>query len=124
MNVCIPIAEDRGLESPVAGHFGSTPFFMIVDTASGACRAIVNGNRHHGPGPCNPLVSLVGEPLDCVVVGAIGPGALDKLRALGIPVRASGHTTVAEVLEALKADALPVVDVAGPCANHAHDHGH
>ena len=34
MNLCIPITEDQGLQSPVSGHFGSAPYFMIVDTGS------------------------------------------------------------------------------------------
>ena len=31
VNICIPVTADRGLESPVSGHFGSAPIFMLVD---------------------------------------------------------------------------------------------
>ncbi len=34
MNICIPVNEDKGLQSPVCAHFGSAPAFMIVDTES------------------------------------------------------------------------------------------
>ena len=42
MQICIPVVEDKGLQSRVSAHFGSAPAFMIVDTESGACRAIAN----------------------------------------------------------------------------------
>ena len=74
MNICIPVNADEGLASPVCAHFGSAPFFMIIDTASGACRALPNGNQHHAHGMCQPLAALAGENLDAIVVGGIGMG--------------------------------------------------
>ena len=31
MKVHIPIAEGRGMESPICGHFGSAPAFLLVE---------------------------------------------------------------------------------------------
>ena len=42
MNVCIPVDEERGLDSPVCGHFGSAPFYLIVNADSGDCHAVPN----------------------------------------------------------------------------------
>lgn len=42
MNLCIPVTQDLGLQSPVCMHFGSAPLFLIVDTDSGATETIVN----------------------------------------------------------------------------------
>ena len=64
MHVGIPIDEDRGLESRVCQHFGSASLFMIVDTDSGACRAVRNENAHHAHGTCQPPLALRGEGLD------------------------------------------------------------
>ncbi|HEY3359222.1 MAG TPA: NifB/NifX family molybdenum-iron cluster-binding protein [Polyangia bacterium] len=124
MNICIPVNADQGLDSPVCAHFGSAPLFMMVDFATGACRAIVNANQHHGHGMCQPLAALAGEQLDAMVVGGIGMGALNKLRAARVQVFLSGHATVAETLAALKAGTLREVTPATACAHHGHDAGH
>lgn len=123
MQVCVPIEEDRGLESPVCAHFGAAPAFMIVDTDTGSCRTIVNSNQHHGHGMCAPLASLQGEQIDGMVVGGIGMGALRKLEAASIRVYLASHPTVGETLEAFKAGTLRPVDPAMACAQHGHGHG-
>jgi predicted Fe-Mo cluster-binding NifX family protein len=118
MNICIPITEDKGLQSPLSPHFGSAPMFMIVDTVSGSCRAILNHNSHHGHGMCQPLASLAGEKLDGMVVGGIGMGALDKLEGRGIQAFLAEHPTVAETIEAFKAGRLRRVTPKTACAGH------
>jgi len=126
MNICIPITDDEGLESPVCAHFGSAPAFLIVDTESGVCRAVANANQHHGHGMCSPLASLQGERIDAMVVGGIGAGAMGKLAAAGIPVHLAAHATVRETVDAFRAGALPVMDPDFACAHHGHGehHGH
>ena len=121
MQICIPVIEDRGLESRVSGHFGSAPAFMIVDTESLVCRAIGNNNQHHAHGRCQPLAALAGEEVDGIVVGGIGMGALMKLQAAGITVFRAEHPTVAEAVCAYKDGRLQPVAHDGACAAH---HGH
>ena len=123
MNICIPVNADEGLASPVCAHFGSAPFFMIVDTESGACRALPNRNQHHAHGICQPLAALAGEQLDAIVVGGIGMGALNKLLAGGLRVYQAQHPTVEMTLAALKADQLPGMTPAGACGHHGQGHG-
>jgi len=120
MNICIPITNDEGLESPVCAHFGSAPAFLVVDTESGVCRAIPNANQHHGHGMCSPLASLQGERIDAMVVGGIGAGAMGKLAVAGIPVHVAAHATVRETVDALLAGALPVMGTDLACAHHGH----
>jgi predicted Fe-Mo cluster-binding NifX family protein len=122
MQVCVPIDEDRGLESHVCAHFGSAPAFMIVDTETSTCRAIVNANQHHGHGMCAPLASLEGEQLDGMVVGGIGMGALRKLEAANIRVYLAAHPTVGETVAAFKAGTLRAVEPGMACAHHGHGH--
>ena len=122
MNICIPVDEDHGIKSPVCAHFGSAPLFMIVDTDSGACRAIQNNNQHHGHGMCMPLQSIQGEQIDGMVVGGIGMGALSKLSAANIRVYVSSHATVGEVVAAFKAGSLKPMQPGMACAHHGHGH--
>jgi predicted Fe-Mo cluster-binding NifX family protein len=122
MNICIPVNEDLGLASTVCAHFGSAPHFMIVDTESGACRAIPNTNQHHGHGMCAPLAALQGERIDAMVVGGIGMGALSKLMAAGTQVFLSEQSTVEETVNAHKAGTLRPVTPQTACGQH-HGHG-
>lgn len=125
MNLCIPVTEDRGLASPVCAHFGSAPLFLIVDVATGGCRAVPNRNLHHDHGMCRPLSSLAGEDLDGIVVGGIGRGALGKLQAAGIRVYLAESPTVEAAVAAFTAGTLREVTPAQACAHHGSGpHGH
>lgn len=120
MQICVPVLEDNGLESHVSAHFGSAPAFMIVDTDSGACRAIPNRNSHHAHGMCQPLAAIAGETIDGIVVGGIGMGALMKLQAAGIEVFLAEQATVGETVTAFKAGALRPVSPESACGGHHH----
>jgi len=125
MNICIPIDENKGLQSQVCAHFGSAPVFLIVDTDNGTCRAIPNKNQHHDHGMCTPLASLEGEAIDGMVVGGIGMGALNKLMMAGIRVFLSEHPTVQETVAAFKAGTLKPMQPGMACGHHGHGpHGH
>jgi predicted Fe-Mo cluster-binding NifX family protein len=121
MQICIPVIEDRGIDSRVSAHFGSAPAFMIVDTDSGTCRLIDNNNLHHAHGMCQPLAALAGETVDGIIVGGIGMGALMKLQAAGIAVFRAEHPRVAETIAAFKNGSLQPVGGDEACAAH---HGH
>jgi predicted Fe-Mo cluster-binding NifX family protein len=122
MQICIPVLDDRGLDSQVCAHFGSAPGFMIVDTESRHCRVIGNRNQHHAHGMCQPLAALAGETVDGIVVGGIGMGALMKLQAAGITVYRAVHPTVGETLAAFTAGSLAPVDRNEACGGHGHHH--
>ncbi len=125
MNICIPVTRDNGIRSPVSLHFGSAPIFMVVDTETGSCRAINNGNLHHDHGMCQPLAQLAGERLDAIVVGGIGMGALGKLKTANICVYFAEHPTVEETVAAFKTGTLREVTPATACAQHGNGpHGH
>ena len=120
MKVCIPISEDRGMESPVCGHFGSAPAFLLVDTETQAHRVFTNTNAHHEHGHCAPVSMLSSEQIDAFIVGGIGAGALDRLLATGAEVYRGPQGSAAASIEALARGALPFVDPADTCA---HRHG-
>lgn len=86
MKVGFAVQFDEGLDSIVYDHFGSAPFFIVIDVEEADVATIDNKNLHHAHGACNPIMALDGRHLDAVVVGGIGGGALGKLNALGIRV--------------------------------------
>ncbi len=124
MTLCIPVNEDLGLQSQVCAHFGSAPTFLLVDADTGACRAVVNQNQHHGHGMCTPLASLANETFESIVVGGIGMGAYNKLTAANIHVFISEFETVADTVAAYKAGTLPLMMPGRACAGHGHEHEH
>ncbi len=133
MMICIPVTEDRGLQSPVCAHFGSAPFFMVVDTETRTWRSIPNRNMHHGHGMCQPLASLAGVQIDGMAVGGIGAGALNKLAAADIRVFLADRETVEETVKAWQAGTLREATLDTACSQHGqgihdgrgpHGHGH
>lgn len=122
LNICIPVKEDQGLQSQVYGHFGSAPFFLIVDTETLSIRTIENRDMHHAHGMCQPLAAINNEKLNAIIVGGIGMGALNKLRAAGIKVYMGKQTTVEQVIAEFKAGSLSEVIPQTACTHHGHKH--
>jgi predicted Fe-Mo cluster-binding NifX family protein len=123
MKIAFPVQEDLGLESPVYGHFGSAPLFVVLDSGSGAFQSIGNTDAHHMHGQCQPIQALGGTAVDQVVVGGIGAGALMKLQSLGIKVFRAIEGSVNENLALLKSNQLPEFLVDMTCAGHQGGHG-
>ena len=122
VNVCIPVTEDRGLESPVSGHFGSAPIYLLVDAGTRATRALANARAVHEHGACRPLDALAGERIDAFVVGGIGAGALMKLRGAGIRVFRATAPTAGGCLDAFLANEVEEIGPGGACGRHRHGH--
>lgn len=122
VNICIPVTADRGLESPVSGHFGSAPIFMLVDAETRRAEALTNTRAVHEHGACRPLDALGGHEIDAVVVGGIGAGALMKLQSAGIRVFRAAAPTVAGCLDAFLGNEAEEIGPGGACGRHGHGH--
>ncbi|HOE26217.1 MAG TPA: NifB/NifX family molybdenum-iron cluster-binding protein [bacterium] len=118
MKLFIPVTEEKGLQSPIHGHFGSAPIFLCVDTESKTFETVHNDDKAHAPGACNPLKAIGGRAVDAVVAGGIGMGALTGFRKAGIRVFHAGGGTVADALSALASGGLPELDRQASCAGH------
>ena len=118
MNIAFPVQHDLGIESVVFNHFGSAPFFLIVDSATNAVTPVANRDQHHEHGACNPMRALDGRQVDAVVVGGIGGGALAGLNRMGITVHRARTGTIRENLALLASGALAIIEPQGTCAGH------
>jgi predicted Fe-Mo cluster-binding NifX family protein len=123
MKVCFPVRDTSELDSPVYGHFGSAPAFVLVDTETEALTVLPNVDQHHAHGMCNPVAALAGQTVDAVVVGGIGGGALMKLNMAGITVYKSTGGTIAENLAFLTAGRLPQFQPGQVCGGHTGEGG-
>jgi predicted Fe-Mo cluster-binding NifX family protein len=118
MKIAFPTQFDHGLESAVFGHFGSAGYFLVIDDVSGAVETIVNADRDHLHGQCQPLAALGGIKVDAVVVGGIGGGALQKLLSSGIKVYRAVEGTLNQNLELIRTQRLPEFSFKMTCAGH------
>ncbi|OHD12030.1 MAG: hypothetical protein A2Y34_13720 [Spirochaetes bacterium GWC1_27_15] len=121
MKICIPTENNNGLNSTVYGHFGSAPYFIIYDTNYNKIEVINNMDKNHQHGQCNPLASFVEKPIDVMVTGGIGGGALKKLNANGIKAyRSTKEATVSEVIKNYESNKLVEITLNDTCS---HNHG-
>lgn len=120
MRICIPTRDDGGEAAVIHDHFGSAPFFTLVDTDGGDVTVVANTNSHHAHGTCHPLSQLAGHTLDAIVVRGIGRRALESLQAAGMKAYRPDGATVADTLPALLKGALAEIDVVHACGGHGH----
>ena len=123
MKIAFPVEADNGLDSSVYGHFGTAPCFVIVDAETGDLKGVDNRDAHHLHGQCQPMKALGDNPVDAVIVGGIGGGALSKLQASGIKVFCAVGGNVQTNLELIKNGKLPEFAVAMTCAGHQQGDG-
>lgn len=123
MKVCFPVLKANGLESEVHGHFGSAPFFLVVETDSNNVVTINNTDQHHSHGACSPMKALGNQRVDAVVVGGIGTGALIKLNQSGVRVFQAKALTVIDNINILKTESLPEFSSQNTCGGHGHGKG-
>lgn len=121
MNICIPVTEFKGGQSPVCMHFGSAPGFVIADSETGQLRHLVNEAHQH---MCGSVDRLKDQQVDSIVVGGIGMGALNRLVAAGFQVLRTQPATIEMILAAFKAGQLQAVTLQQTCTSHSgHSHG-
>ena len=94
-------------------------YFLVVDDVSGAVETIVNADRNHLHGQCQPLAALGGKKVDAVVVGGIGGGTLQKLLSSGIKVYRAVEETLNQNLELIRIHHLPEFSFKLTCAGHS-----
>lgn len=123
MKVCFPVEKNEGVESTVYNHFGSAPFFLLVDTAANTIEPVSNADQLHAKGACSPIKALGSQKVDAVVVGGIGGGALGKLNQLGIKVYRAQPGTIAGNLELFTTGELSEYSMHLCCGGHAQGGG-
>jgi len=106
------------MNAKVYGHFGSAPFFTIVDSKSGAIEIVDNANQHHAHGMCQPMNALTGKQVDAVVTGGMGARAVQKLNEGGIKAYRALPGTVADIVSQFNQGGLEEITVSNACSQH------
>ena len=128
MKLCFPTTQNQGMDSQVFEHFGSAPMFLLVDSQTGDIKEQSNRDKGHRHGNCQPLKALAGMPVDAIVVGGIGRGALNGLNQAGLKVFQAHAGTIADNLAQLATEQLRELTPNDVCGGHSgargHNHGH
>jgi predicted Fe-Mo cluster-binding NifX family protein len=115
MRLCIPTADDHGRRGRLSDHFGSAPYFTIVDDASGTVDVIRNGHARHQPGHCDAAKALEGHGIDAVVCLGLGRRALEGLERAGIQVFVTAAADVDGAMEAFRAGRMTPLTAETAC---------
>ena len=119
MRICIPTETNEGKTAKTYGHFGSAPYFTIVDTEKDTVEIINNANQHHSHGMCQPMNALIGKKIDAVVTGGMGGRAVQKLNEGGIKAYRAIQGTVADIVNQFIKGGLEEITVTNACAQHS-----
>lgn len=120
MKICFPALDSNGLDSKMSGHFGSAPFFLVVDSETKAVSPLGNTNQHHAHGQCNPVAAFANAQVDIAVVSGIGAGAISKLGSHNIAVYQGAKPTIGENVDLFNAGALSLLNATHACGGHSH----
>jgi predicted Fe-Mo cluster-binding NifX family protein len=128
MRLCIPTDDDRGLEGRLSLHFGSAPYFTLVESEMGDVRVVTNLHSQHEPGSCHAAEALRGYGVEAVVCRGLGRRAFGRLRTLGLPVFVSEEGEASAAVESFRDGRLPRLTAESAChggrgRGHHHQHG-
>ncbi len=118
MKVCIPTETNEGLKARVYGHFGSAPFFTLVDIEGKGVEVIDNGNQDHAHGQCHPVASLQGREVNAVITGGMGLRAVQMFQNAGIKVFRAETGTVEDVVREIVGGRLKEITLDDACGHH------
>jgi predicted Fe-Mo cluster-binding NifX family protein len=104
--VCIPVADDRGLQAPVARGLDGAEVLLLVDATTLAFRAVSNAPVRRRARGCDPCEALDDVPVDAVIVASIEPDALARLSRRSLSVYGGARGTAATALGDLLAGRL------------------
>jgi len=103
MRICIPTVSDASLAARVCPHFGSAPFFTVVDEATGAVEVVRNTHVEHVHCSCDPAAAVLTLGIGAVVCRGVGWRGLAMLEERGVPVCRTESWSAADALKAFRA---------------------
>ena len=121
MKIAISVTKDNGLESPIAKHFGRSPYFAFAEVEGEQVKAIevlpnpyITGHAH---GQVPAYIQEQGA--NVMLSGGMGQGAIGHFEQHGIKTATGASGTAGETIERyLKGE----LTEAAPCGDHDGDH--
>ncbi|MCC7260816.1 MAG: NifB/NifX family molybdenum-iron cluster-binding protein [Alphaproteobacteria bacterium] len=119
MLIAVSAETNAGLDAPVNGHFGHSPYFTLVEVTDeqiGVAQAIANPHyQQHEPGAIPAFIHAQGA--DVMVTGGMGSRAAGFFQQYGIQTVTGASGSVREAVQAYLGGQISGV---APCHEHAH----
>ena len=117
MKIVIPTDSKKGLDDPVAEHFGRCNTYTFLDE-KGKVIEIIDNTGEHGSGSRLPPKLMKKHKADVLLCKGLGPRALNLCKQLGIDVYVIQAETVKEIFEMWKSKKLKKADFEDVCEEH------
>jgi Uncharacterized conserved protein len=118
MKICMPVLDEKGMDSVVYGHFGSAPFFAVYDTEKKDVSFVNNNESEHEHGQCMPVAALQKIGAEAVLCKGMGMRAANLLFGAGITPYMVDAETILEALKQYEAKNIAVLDANKACQHH------
>lgn len=107
--IIVPLAEEKGLDSRLAEHFGRAPYFALIDLDEkgeiSKVETVLNTGEHLG-GAGHMHDNIMSLKPDAIIVYGMGPRGLSSFQSVGVAVLKANANTVREVITAYKRNEL------------------
>jgi predicted Fe-Mo cluster-binding NifX family protein len=122
MKICIPVETNKGLDSHLDSHFGSSAFFLLYNTQTCDIEIISNHNSKHEHGMCNPLEVLASHDVQIVICRGMGARAVQRLQEAKVDTFCTDAQTVRDALIQYENRQLKEINAENACKNHVCKH--
>ena len=119
MKVCIPTMGNSGMEEAVCQHFGQAPTFTLVDLDTKEVQILTNVSEHMG-GSGLPTDQLKDQGVKVMIVGGLGPKAIQNFAEQCVEVFVGATGTVKDAIEDWREGLLTKASDDNACKNHRH----
>ena len=119
MKICMPVLDEKGMDSVVFGHFGSAPFFAVYDTEKKDVSFVKNNESEHEHGQCMPVAVLQKIGAEAVLCKGMGMRAANLLVEAGIKPFMVDAGTISGAIKEYETKNVVVLDAGNTCQHHA-----
>jgi predicted Fe-Mo cluster-binding NifX family protein len=119
MKVCIPTMGNSCMEEAVCQHFGRAPTFTVLDLDAGTIRVLTNVSEHMG-GSGLPTEAIFAEGVQVMIVGGLGPKAVQFFAEQCVEVFVGATGTVKDAIEDWREGLLTKASSDNACKEHRH----
>ena len=97
--IAVPAETENGLESPISGHFGHSPLFVISTVEDGEIVEVETLRNAAHASCAEPVMKLAERGVQVLLAGGMGMRPFMVTQQVGIEVIRAEGTTVAEAVE-------------------------
>ena len=119
MKVCIPTMGNSGMEEAICQHFGKAPTFTLLDLDTKEVQILTNVSEHVG-GRGLPTDQLKDQGVQVMIVGGLGPKAIQNFAEQCVEVFVGATGTVKDAIEDWREGLLTKASSDNACKEHRH----